>query len=710
MWIRAFFYYYRRSVFMNIKPLLSRQKICYLACAALFRASFGYALYVVRTRLSVFEYDMAGHIASARLFRENGFHNFSEQRFGGFIQNLFYPPLEDAVVSILFSITNNRFTAFQLFLSFGILWYGAAGRLLAHRMKTPVSRLLFLVFIVLFARFGRAGTYTYQGMGMYDFFIVWLTSQLRGAVFFMLLVRERSGKKRDWVLLLSTVWAILSHLVMGMAACGFLSVAIVIRRLWKPARVFLAAVGITAFFRLPFLGYTYMLTSSAILITPPGITVLVVILALFMSTKDHKGYEYILTAMVFLVPWILQVFRSDIPLPRFHRYRLHSSALLLIGYGLLLGITPKTSVRSSRFSYGLSWTLIGLMIVLLWQWGAYRTWLKPMSLEWLERFTHELGVPEHTRVLTFGNKRPGDFHQSTILHTLRTDFQTVGGLFRESHRSNLLISSYMASLLGPGWFVLHGMHATDPTCDHYERIFEDFISRYAIGVLALPDERFQPYLGGSKRACLDAVLQKKNITGSYALSWPVRYTLQQTPFQVYEIAPVPNAWVSNAMIVPITEDMNINYLPLGSIIPLEPIMTGTYEADVFETLRKTVFVTDETVVPEIHAARFEGDTQPISLSMTERRPWVYEITMEGVKTPTAFFMKMHRYPWRRLVDASGKKLPLYDAFYGMIGIGQWTMLLEYKKPAVFRLAYGMSVIALISSIVVLLRKKRAAHG
>jgi hypothetical protein len=57
-------------------------------------------LYLLWFKLDFLYVDIAGHLASAKSFSEGYFQSFNEHFFTGLVQNLFYPPIEDLILSV----------------------------------------------------------------------------------------------------------------------------------------------------------------------------------------------------------------------------------------------------------------------------------------------------------------------------------------------------------------------------------------------------------------------------------------------------------------------------------------------------------------------------------------------------------------------------------------------------------------------------------
>ncbi|MCY0995740.1 hypothetical protein OWM54_01175 [Myxococcus sp. MISCRS1] len=106
--------------------------------------AYGAALIV--TRLDVFSIDVAGHLASGMAVRRGAFHPVNDSAFLGYVQNLFYPPLEDLLLgALLWLLPLERVDVFKLFLSLLVAGCFAGVGLLAWRFEHPWVRWLFVL-------------------------------------------------------------------------------------------------------------------------------------------------------------------------------------------------------------------------------------------------------------------------------------------------------------------------------------------------------------------------------------------------------------------------------------------------------------------------------------------------------------------------------------------------------------------------------------
>ena len=58
--------------------------------------------YFIFFKLNPLQIDQPGHLVSAVLFMKGHFHNYVDNFFGGWVHGLFYPPLEDMLLSLFF--------------------------------------------------------------------------------------------------------------------------------------------------------------------------------------------------------------------------------------------------------------------------------------------------------------------------------------------------------------------------------------------------------------------------------------------------------------------------------------------------------------------------------------------------------------------------------------------------------------------------------
>ncbi|NDD91905.1 hypothetical protein EBZ37_07460, partial [bacterium] len=59
----------------------------------------GYSLFLIWNHLNYVQVDLAGHMASGAWFKRGYFHQYQDANFLGYVHGLFYPPLEDLILT-----------------------------------------------------------------------------------------------------------------------------------------------------------------------------------------------------------------------------------------------------------------------------------------------------------------------------------------------------------------------------------------------------------------------------------------------------------------------------------------------------------------------------------------------------------------------------------------------------------------------------------
>ena len=136
--------------------------------------------------LYIHSVDHQGHIGSAILFWRGNFHEYIDNFFMGYVQNLFYPPLNDLILGGLIKlIPINADEVYKIYLS--IIW--VLINLSVHSLTKYIPqkwlKLLFqFSFLLLFIN-GNSSNLEDQGLSFQDMLVFGLTPQLLSMIFFI---------------------------------------------------------------------------------------------------------------------------------------------------------------------------------------------------------------------------------------------------------------------------------------------------------------------------------------------------------------------------------------------------------------------------------------------------------------------------------------------------------------------------------------------
>jgi hypothetical protein len=312
-----------------------------LGLLALTVASGVWMLVLCWRHLNFIQIDHGGHIASAATFERGGYHQFDDQAFLGYVHGLFYPPLEDVLLATVNWLTGGRYIlAYKLYLTLLTIGYLAAIARVATFFQNRVSRSFLVVSILFLLHIEKPELLDFQGLSFVDLWLTGLSSEVLGGVFFMLLVREWLDRNRPrWLCALLTL-TLVSHLVVGFVALLLLGLSWLQVRTRPLVGTVVVALGLSAFFWIPFVVNRSFLTSSNILVMNPIVFAILAIVGFGLGWRQPRPRTLFVVAFVILLPMIVGSWLTSwgIPYPKFHYYRFGIIALFLIviGFALLL--------------------------------------------------------------------------------------------------------------------------------------------------------------------------------------------------------------------------------------------------------------------------------------------------------------------------------------------------------------------------------------
>ncbi|MFY2559752.1 hypothetical protein ACN469_19105 [Corallococcus terminator] len=695
---------------------------------ALFAALALAALYgavLIVTRLDVFSIDVAGHLASGMAVRRGYFHQFNDSAFLGYVQNLFYPPLEDLLLGALLWLPLEPVTTFKLFLSLLVAGYFAGIGAVALRFERPAVRWLFVLVSVLMFYTHKAEGFA-QGLCFLDLFRVGITSQFLGAVFFFAVTAELYGTPRPLRLAVLLAGVVLSHLIMGLAA-GVL-VLLSLPRLIKVPRLVGALVlgaGLSAFFWLPFLTWRGLMVSNRVMVEQTGWSVALACLpvALFGWTRGMR----LLAAgtVTLLVPSIFaRVFEDAAWLPSLHYYRFDICGLVLVPamVASVLDALPSTPLWRTRFVRGAA--LVALALV---------TWLFPLrsgltlpdKLAHGTRFEREAApAPDERfgRHFVLEYRRAFDFAVESYLGAMDEEFRGPKGLFWESNTANHLVSSYMATLVGRP-VILDHFYFGSFTCPFQQCVLDQFladfnVTRFSVDTRVLAARPVEPGTPleaiTARAACYSRTLELGG-TSRFRLVPEPSFTVNGSPFRTLRVEPrddIPGGPALNSA---------VELFPPSELMPFEREARFFYNSyfhpigpacEARIHLRQTL-VEDAEWRPLHEALARAGSSvnlPPEPASLHKEHPGRYRVELpQG--GPRLFKVKLAWFPGMRLVDARGEEQPLFRAYPHLLGLGEGLLWLEYRRPPILWVGYVLSALSwtLLAGLALAARRKSSPH-
>ena len=645
-------------------------------------------------RLNLLQIDHAGHIASAAEWARLGFHRFTDRFFLGYTQNLFYPPFEDVLLggtSILLRQPVEQIYPWYLVLL--LTGWGLALLRISRHLRNAASRVLFLLLTALLFWVDKPELLDFQGLGFIDLTITGLSSQFLGGIFFVLLLDSLTGfadessesaSRSTTGLVACLALTILSHLVMGLLALFVTGVFLFHLRGNPRARRLLAgaltALGLTAFFWVPFVVSRDLLVSSRIFRAGPWAWLPVSLAGVFVSRRTLAAP--VLTAGAALIALLVAgpVLEScGYPLPVFHYYRFAMPAILL----LVLGVSLFHSVSPSRRSRFLMLALFGTIAL------CFRPFLPDLrspahQASRVDFSGYPRGQGGFGRVWTLEDERGFGFGVDSLLSLGDPDFRSVKGLFSESSYSNTLLTSYLATLLSPpailDYFYFYGY-----SCEVQACLMDRFISDYAIHRIAVKEHLGPRTAKYDRRVCYRTIF-KRGGTFENRLLESGRFSVNGEKFVVYDVSGKDG---NPAPMVEAVRSTELGMVGPGEERLYERLLRSRYDHCAKKSSLEKALVWSAAVP----SAGTESGVRPAFKVLDGERG--YEI-QTGAVHDSLYWLKMNPSPGLVIRDQDGNRVPFQRAFPGIVFQGSGTVRVVYETPRIFRLSGWTSLLVLFA--------------
>lgn len=693
-----------------------------------------YVLWFILFHLNFLQIDIAGHMAGAMSLLRVGLHGYQDQFFQGYVQNLFYPPLEDLLLALMFVVSGYKhLVAFKIYLLAITSFFCFSLWSLSRVFRSEGARVFVLLVIIFLANIQKVSLTTYQGLSFCDVLITGLSSQVLAGGFFFFLVREVVSARRVNVVGFLLAATILSHLVIGLVAAILVGAFLLQeRRLYAWARVGVWALT-TSFFFLPFLLTREYLVSSNLTVFDPGRLLLFAVVGLLLFFRD-KGVRCLLSVASFLL--FVQVFSGSpnasprssfepgelvrgllhLKLPAFHYYRLGMPALYLVVAAMGLQIDRWGTIKGARSRLlALVYCAAGLWVI----WGEVGGRIqryspsRPPALESLSvkapfdpPWGGGEGIPRTWFVET---SRAIDFGLETYLSLSQPDLFFSKGLLWESSRNTTLSASYLATLFGPptilDYFYFYGFDCEARAC------LMDMMARdQGLQWMVYSPDSPPRYVNREHAACMQSILTD----GTREMSFEPRgtVTVEGVRYQAFNLLPRSAEAALGRRFVEVIEPASLRfYSDQGGREYVVPLLNDYFGSCVrHKTLPSTVFVREEwkPTLTELLGDRV-GSAEEVDAVARGMRLSAghYKIILNSGNKPALLRIKLNYFPGFHLRDSRGQEVPIFEGLSGMVAYGSGELSLDYERPFEFYLAYALSILAVCVLGVSLIRGPRS---
>ncbi|MBU6376159.1 MAG: hypothetical protein KGQ59_09205, partial [Bdellovibrionales bacterium] len=450
---------------------------------------------------------------------------------------------------------------------------------------------------------------------------------------------------------------------------------------------------LSAFYIVPFVVYRGQLTSSKIL--GPNLVFLLLIQLGFLVVsgllRERISTQLFSIALLMILPIILGKASSELEelLPAFHYYRFGILSLYLgaIGIGVLLetlSTRPVDQLRRRVF-WGVS---LSTLAFAFYQFAFFSPPMDNWAFQKTRLDLNSLGstdLEEYGRYWVIGVSRSADFGIDSVLQARDEKFRSVTGLYWESSRNNLQLSSYLATLLASP-VVLDHYHYWGYGCDIQECVMEHFFRDYNIRGWMLPEDMRLPYLRPERQLCYQQILAKGE-TDRYFFRKLGSFRASGIPYGNYRIEMKPWKALSRT-----NSNRAVDIIDFSDVTPYDD-KNSMYFADafksVFDSCKKGI-QSDSIFMKSSPYQKLKGkmvqdwglfrDSPVLKNTPTLERVAPGRFKLEvPVERDVLIRIKLNYYPMFELRREDGSRVELYDAFPSILAYAHGTLILEFKR-------------------------------
>ena len=679
--------------------------------------------------LNPIQIDIGGHIASAKAVADGLFHSFNDRFFLGNIQNLFYPPLEDFLITgfsipfrLLFSSDPYRaaLLGYQCYLLvlFAASLYSVnrVGKLIYPEL---LSRSYFYLLFFCFFWADKVYSLRYQGYAAIDVLSIGLSSQLLSLIPLVWLIRETLSKRRPGLTCGLLLIIIYSHLITAIVAGLLVGINILLSHKKKEwiVPLTLTAAG-SAAFSLPFLFYHSYLVDSLVFTEQQNVFLILAGSVFFFIPP--KSRSRLLVSMIIFASLLYarHAYTINLALPHLHYYRFESAGILFLIFILPSLLSRPNPDSSSRFSAHLLWIKRMLSIAVLCFFYVEFHPCRNIS-KWNYSKPSPVGVSEGWaappvglgRAFTVSDMRAYDFGLESILSLSNPNYKSVKGLYWESSNGNLLINSYLANLVDLNVMLASNLYFNSP-CSVEKCFLDDFINDYSITSLII-----NPAIPWPKRTQWTTTCWKEMIkeggTSRYAFKNTGKIIAESEDYRAFVLMPKSLEAKKAQQVAEVISMDSVRPITVeNKNTPFAPVMDDRFKSCLTHYASKTRFLdqSEFTRFKNLSSEYFSvaSEASPNTSDLEKLEEGKYVITLPTI-SPTWLAIKLASLPGWHWYDEKNKEWPLFEGFPSLIAVGSGKMTLEYRRPLVFWIGYLFSLGALIYVLLFYLGRNRFSN-
>ncbi|MBU6375748.1 MAG: hypothetical protein KGQ59_07120, partial [Bdellovibrionales bacterium] len=378
-------------------------------------------------------------------------------------------------------------------------------------------------------------------------------------------------------------------------------------------------------------------------------------------------------------------------------------ALYLVILGVIAELDSGAFFRWSRYR---KWSFICAVILAVFLGNRHFSLFSPVRDSWPFRSVNasfeKMGptrFPEYGRYWIIGDQRSADFGIDSLLQVYDPEISSVKGLYWESSRNNLVLSSYLATLLSAP-VVLDHFYYWGYSCGNQKCIMDHFFRDYNVRGLMMESDQAMRYLRPERRDCYREIASRGE-TNQYRLKRMGEFSVLGTRYSNYWIEP-------KTLPVPAMTNTNhvIEVADFKSLVGFDDNRKGSmsdYIKRVYSNCEKDGKVASFTFLPgdqfnvlrsqpgaasaeSVNPAEYQG-----KLEFRRLEPGKFRIRVPGDKD-VLLRIKLNYFPLLELKRADGSPVRLFDAFPHMLAVAHGDLVLEFKKSWIMFFSYFVSIL------------------
>ncbi|QDK47111.1 hypothetical protein DOM22_19050 [Bdellovibrio sp. ZAP7] len=460
----------------------------------------------------LYSLDGGGRYVSAMDLWEVGLHGYNDHFFMGGLQNLFYPPLHDFILSpviklfsLAFGSDLNHRLLYSIFVFCIFTFFISTIYKLSRQLQSVGAKVFLLVFISwmlslniysyeenlgFFLNFYKVPHIIYyQGLSFQDIFITGLMNQFLSAGFLILSIISLS-KRNNTKTAVFIALTILSHFIFGLVAVLYCIVKKVFEKDLKNL-VYIGAIcfGLTSMFLIPMVVYREFLVHQISMPkkTAFWLTMTAFLFLFFRKPKTSFCLSFTALLLAAVIGYAKTFQKFGLPVIPFHYYRLLYPTILL----LILAVAFALNESSSKIRKSLLITVF--MIAWFGNFGGHLysqdifTTYQPKLESITPSQPTEFG---QGRSYMFGFGRPVDFAMEIAAHTNGYRSFFTKGLYWESAPANRNISAAIFKMMGPPTVLEKESDFAfeHKSCQFYTCFFNSFLNMTAATEVWMPSK------------------------------------------------------------------------------------------------------------------------------------------------------------------------------------------------------------------------------